>query len=92
LFADLLLRDATEIVQEGQVTDPGLDALRVQLPFADLQDLERDRGLNQISDLFTVDLLSSYITWKLGGRGEAERTIQAPARHHTLEDLTLSVN
>src|SRR5271166_3695847 len=37
LFSDLLLQRATEIVQDGQVTDEGLDNLRVHLPFADLR-------------------------------------------------------
>jgi hypothetical protein len=45
---------------------------------ADLRDLERDRRLSRIDDLFTVDPLSSYITWKLGGSGEADSDAHAP--------------
>src|ERR1700731_177685 len=56
LFSELLIRSAPEIVQDGQVTDQGLAALRAQLPYADFQDLERDRRLNRINDLFTVEL------------------------------------
>jgi hypothetical protein len=45
------------------IADPsdheGLAALRSQMPDADLRDLERDRRLSRIDDLFTVDLLSS---------------------------------
>jgi hypothetical protein len=48
------------------------------MPDADLRDLERDRRLSRIDDLFTVDLLSSYITWKLGGSGEADGDAHPP--------------
>jgi acyl carrier protein len=92
LFGEPVFQGATEIVQDGQVTDEGLAVLRAQLPYADLRDLARDRRLNRIDDLFTVDLLSSYITWKLGGNGEAGSDAHAPAPHHSPEDLTLSVN
>ena len=91
LFSELLFQGATEIVQDGQVTDEGLAALRSQMPYADLRDLERDRRLNRIDDLFTVDLLSSYITWKLGESGESDCDLHSPASHHSPEDLTLSV-
>jgi hypothetical protein len=42
------------------------------MPYADLRALEIDRRLNRIDDLFTVDLLASFIMWKLGpGDGAA---------------------
>jgi len=88
LLSELLFQGKTEIVQDGQVTDLGLAALRSQMPYADLRALERDRRLNGIDDLFTVDLLSRYITWKLGGRGESDTDVHAPAPHHNPEDLT----
>ncbi len=71
LFSELLVRGSTEILHDGQVTDQGLDTLRAQLPYADLTDLDGHRRLNRIDDLFTVGLLSSYIMWKLDGRGGA---------------------
>jgi acyl carrier protein len=86
LFSELLVRGASEIVHDGQVTDQGLATLRGQLPYADLRELERDRRLNRIDDLFTVDLLSNYITWKLGERHASENV---PVHSH--EDLTTSV-
>ena len=91
LFSEMILKDATEIVQDGRVTDIGLEKLRAQLPFANLSDLERDRQLNQVSDLFTVGLLSSYITWKLSANGAPDRDIRTWAPHHAPKDLTLSV-
>ena len=56
---------------DGQVTDEGLAALRSQMPYADLRALERDRRLDGIYDLFTVDLLVNYIEWKHRGSDEA---------------------
>jgi acyl carrier protein len=91
LFGEPIFQGETEIMQDGQVTDLGLGALRAQLPYADLRNLARDRRLNGIGDLFTVDLLSSYITWKLNACGEADNEAHAPAPHHSPEDLTLSV-
>ena len=90
LFPDRVF-PVTEIIQNGQVTDEGLAVLRAQLPFADLRDLERDRRLNRIDDLFTVDLLSRFIAWKLGGSAEGASDVQAPAGRHSSEDLTRSV-
>jgi acyl carrier protein len=91
LFSELLLQGVTEIVQDGQVTDEGLATLRSQMPFADLKALERDRRLNEIDDLFTVGLLSRYITWRLSGRCESDCNVNAPAPRHSPEDLTISV-
>jgi acyl carrier protein len=78
LFAGPVLQGDAEIVQDGRVTDEGLAVLRAQMPYADLRDLERDRRLNRIDDLFTVDLLVSYVRWQLGGRGQAGSDVGAP--------------
>jgi len=88
LFSELLVRGASEIVQDGQVTDQGLATLRTQLPYADLGELERDRRLERIDDLFTVDLLSNYIAWKLGGHSLSDNL---PVASQSSEDLTTSV-
>ena len=73
LFSELLFQDVTQILEDGHVTDAGLAALRSKLPYADLNSLERDRRLNRINDLITVNLLSSYVTWKLRGSEECDR-------------------
>jgi acyl carrier protein len=79
LLPALVFRGDSENVQEGQLTDEGLAALRAQMPYADLRDLERDRRLNRIYDLFTVDLLSRYIAWKLGESGASGSDFHAPS-------------
>jgi acyl carrier protein len=91
LFTEAVFQDETQILRDGRVTDEGLAALRAQLPYADFSDLERDRRLKQIHDLFTVGLLSSYITWKLGANGVPDRDARTWAPHHAAKDRTLSV-
>jgi acyl carrier protein len=83
LFSELLVRGGTEFLHDGQVTDQGMAALRAQLPYADWTDLDRHRRLNRIDDLFTVGLLSSYITWKLDGRRGSDKV---PCSHDSLAD------
>jgi acyl carrier protein len=72
LFIEPHSRCDSDYVQDGRVTEEGLVAIRSQMPYADLSILERDRRLSDISDLFTVDLLVRYITWKLEGRLAAD--------------------
>jgi acyl carrier protein len=90
LFPEPASRDAPAFTRDGRPTDEGLAALRLRMPYADLRELERDRRLNRIDDLFTVDLVASYIRWRLGGSGAAETDAHAPAFHHSPEDLTLA--
>jgi len=54
-------------VQNGKVTDKGLSELRARMPFADLGDFEKNPEVGQISDLFTVELITRYIEGKLQG-------------------------
>ena len=79
LFSELLFQDVTQILEDGHVTEAGLAALRSKLPYADWNSLERNRRLDRINDLITVNLLSSYVMWKLGGSEEADCDLQAPA-------------
>ena len=61
--------------RDGRVTAEGLAALRAQMPYADPSDLDADRRPDRVTDLFTVNLLVRYVTWKLeGGRSRAEGT------------------
>ena len=78
LFSEPLMQAGTSIVHDGQVTDLGLDMLRASLPYADLRELERDRRLNSVNDVFTVDLLSNFIRWKLSGSRESNGELHVP--------------
>jgi acyl carrier protein len=77
LFPDPLAPDDPAFARDGRLTDEGLTALRLRLPYADFRDLELDRRLDQIDDLFTVELLTNFITWKLSGRGQSDRDVHA---------------
>ena len=67
LFPESIFQGDPEFVQDGKVTDKGLDELRTRMPFADLSDFAKSRELTAISDLFTVDMITNYIQGKLGG-------------------------
>jgi acyl carrier protein len=70
LFPESVFQGNAEFVHEGQVTDQGMAELRSRMPYADLDRFDRDRRLTTVPDLFTVDLVTRYVAWKLG-RGAA---------------------
>jgi hypothetical protein len=43
-----------DFVQNGRVTDKGLEELRARMPFADLSGFEKNPEVSKLSDLFTV--------------------------------------
>jgi acyl carrier protein len=78
LFIEPIFRGDADYVRDGRLTGEGLAAIRSQMPYADLSELERDRLPSRITDLYTVDLLVRYVTWKLEG-GEAAGSDHATA-------------
>jgi len=66
LFPESVFQGNPEFVSEGRVTDQGMGELRSRMPYADLGGFDRDRRLSVVSDLFTVDLVTRYVAWKLG--------------------------
>jgi acyl carrier protein len=78
LFPEPVSPDDPAFARDDPVTDEYLAALRSRMPYADLRDLERDRRLSRIDDLFTVELLANYIEWKLGGSDEANYGAEEP--------------
>jgi acyl carrier protein len=67
LFPESIFQGDPDFVQNGRVTDKGLDELRTRMPFADLSEFEKNPEVSAISDLFTVDMITRYIQGKLGG-------------------------
>ena len=65
LFPESIFQGDPEYVQNGRVTDKGLDELRTRMPFADLSSFEKNPELSGISDLFTVEMITRYIQGKL---------------------------
>ena len=66
LFPESIFQGDPEMVQNGKVTDRGMAELRSKMPFADLSQFEGSRDIAQISDLFTVELITRYVQGKLG--------------------------
>jgi acyl carrier protein len=54
-----------EYVQDGKVTDKGLQALKDRMPHADFSALEADRDVNNVSQVFTVDAVVKFVKAKL---------------------------
>jgi acyl carrier protein len=87
LFPESIFRGDPELVSDGKITDKGVDELRSRMPYADLGGLDRDRQLSAVPDLFTVDLLTRYVAWKLGeGAGAGSNGAEAvPVTHKQVE-------
>ena len=71
-----------------ELTDEGLAALHPQMPYADWRKFESDRRLDRIDDLFTVNLVTSFVRSKLMSSEAAETDAHAPARRHSGESLS----
>src|SRR5437588_5190364 len=54
LFPESIFQGDPDYVQDGRVTDKGLDELRTRMPFADISGFEKNPEVSAISDLFTV--------------------------------------
>ena len=65
LFPESIFQGDPEFVQNGKVTERGLEELRQRMPFADLSEFEKNPDLAGISDLFTVEMITRYIQGKL---------------------------
>jgi acyl carrier protein len=65
LFPESIFQGDPDFVQDGRVTTKGLDELRSKMPFADLSQFEKNPEVSNLSDLFTVQLITRYIQGKL---------------------------
>src|SRR6202162_5751590 len=65
LFPESIFQGDPDFVQNGKVTDRGLAELRARMPYADLSKFEKNPEPAGISDLFTVEMITKYISGKL---------------------------
>jgi acyl carrier protein len=89
LFPGSFLTGDSGIIDDGRLTDVGLAALHSRMPYADWRKLEHERRLDRVDDLFTVDLVASYVRWKLARNGAAGTDVHAAARSHSHENTRL---
>ena len=65
LFPAESLMNNPEFVKNGKLTETGLSELRNKMPYTDFSEFEKDPDINKLGDLFTVDIIVSYIDSKL---------------------------
>jgi acyl carrier protein len=83
LFPDLISPDDPVFARAGRLTDEGLTALRLRMPYANFRELEFDRQLTRVDDLFTVELLTSFIMWKLRANGQSQYDLPVSSPNHS---------
>lgn len=66
LFPDNILT-SEEFVQNKKLTEKGLAELKARMPFADLKKFEQNPNVDDIADLFTVNMIVGYVEAKLAG-------------------------
>jgi len=54
-----------DFVQDGQLTDAGMEELKRRMPYADFTALEADRSVTNVVDVFTVEALVKFVRMKL---------------------------
>ena len=79
LFPESVFQGSPEFARDGRVTEQGMAELRSRMPYADLDTFDHDRRLSTVPDLFTVDLVTRYVAWKLGQPPEAS-PVAEPAK------------
>ena len=67
LFPESIFQGDPAFVADGKVTAVGLKELEERMPFADLTEFKKDPRLENVEDLFTVELIVNYLKRKLGG-------------------------
>lgn len=65
MFPDDVLNDAT-YVQDGKITDAGMEELEKRMPHSDLSEFDKSRDVEEFSNVFTVDSVVKFIESKLG--------------------------
>ncbi len=65
LFPENLL-SSPEYVKDGKLTDDGLTVLREKMPYADLKQFEENPLVSELGQLFTVGMIVSYVSDRLG--------------------------
>ena len=65
---DLIPEDVTTkpgFAKDGRLTPEGLQELQKRLPYADLTEFSKSPVINNMADIFTVDMIVKYIEGRL---------------------------
>lgn len=66
LFPDNVLQDP-EYVQEGKVTDKGMEVLKERMAHVDFTEFEKDPQIEKFGDIFTVEVIVKFVESKVNG-------------------------
>ena len=64
LFPDNVLSDPN-YVQDGKITNAGMEELRSRMPHADLSPVEQSREVDEMTKVFTVEAVVKFVEGKL---------------------------
>lgn len=67
LFPENLAAADSSFIDDGKVTESGIEELRKRMPHADVDKLAADPSVENIQELFTVQMIVNFITAKLDG-------------------------
>ena len=90
LFPDDASRDGLAFTGDDLPPDESLAASHSRRPCPDSSILEPDHRSNRGDDVFTVELLTNYIEWKLGRVGPLPAGACAPSRSTSTCSLSAS--
>jgi acyl carrier protein len=65
LFPESIASADSSFVQDGVVTEEGLTNIRNSMPFADVDKLAEDPKVENVQDLFTVNMIVKFLEAKL---------------------------
>lgn len=68
LFPETIFQGDAAYVSGGKVTAVGLAELEKQMPYANLAEFKNDPRMDKVEDLFTVDLIVSYLESKVAAK------------------------
>jgi acyl carrier protein len=66
LFPENLAADQS-LVKDGKVTETGIAKMRERMPHANVDQFAKDPRVENINELFTVQMIVNFIQKKLGG-------------------------
>ncbi len=67
LFPENLAAADSGFIQDGKVTEAGLQELRTKMPHANVDALAANPKVENIQNLFTVDMICRFLDQKLNG-------------------------
>ena len=65
LFPAESLMNNSDYINNGKLTEKGLNELRSKMPHTDLATFENDPDINKLGDLFTVGAIVNFVEMKL---------------------------